>query len=277
MRCSGWRWPILLRKVTHLGRVTHICVSKLTIIGSDNGLSPGRRQAIIWTNGGILVIGPLGTNSEIWIKIGRFSLKKMHLKNTGCKPDSCFTFSVSPEWCGWNPKDANLVVPAKSCRTSSLEELNLNTEIMIRPHSEMIMCINLIIFIVINRCIENKDYSSWFSESPFLEIPEFPSTRDWSEENVDVTAPAKISATNIPVPFVFPNNHRNITLRSKQDTYQQVLLSFSCWGWDKVATILQTTYSDSFSRMKVIDFFLLKFQWNVCTRIKSTISQRWFM
>ena len=32
---------------THWGRVTHICISKLTIIGSDNGLSPGRRQAII--------------------------------------------------------------------------------------------------------------------------------------------------------------------------------------------------------------------------------------
>ena len=34
-------------KVIHWGRVTHICVSNLTIIGSDNGLSPGRRQAII--------------------------------------------------------------------------------------------------------------------------------------------------------------------------------------------------------------------------------------
>ena len=48
--------------ITHWGRVTHICVSQLTIIGSDNGLSPGRRQAIIWTNAGILLIGPLGTN-----------------------------------------------------------------------------------------------------------------------------------------------------------------------------------------------------------------------
>ena len=36
--------------LTHWGRVTHICVGKLTIIGSDNGLSPERRQAIIWTN-----------------------------------------------------------------------------------------------------------------------------------------------------------------------------------------------------------------------------------
>ena len=33
--------------ITHWGRVTHICVSKLTIIGSDNGLSPERRQANI--------------------------------------------------------------------------------------------------------------------------------------------------------------------------------------------------------------------------------------
>ena len=34
--------------------------SKLTSIGSDNGSSPGRRQAIIWTNAGILLTGPLG-------------------------------------------------------------------------------------------------------------------------------------------------------------------------------------------------------------------------
>ena len=54
-----------------------MCVSKLGIIGSDNGLSPGRRQAIIWTNAGILLIGPLGINfSEISIKIYTFSLKK---------------------------------------------------------------------------------------------------------------------------------------------------------------------------------------------------------
>ena len=45
-------------------------LNKLTIIGSDNGFSPGRRQAIIWTNAGILLIGPLGINfSEILIEI----------------------------------------------------------------------------------------------------------------------------------------------------------------------------------------------------------------
>ena len=42
--------------------MTDICVSTLTVIGSDNGLSPGRCQAIILTNDGILLIGPLGTN-----------------------------------------------------------------------------------------------------------------------------------------------------------------------------------------------------------------------
>ena len=61
--------------------MTHICVNKLTIIGSDDGLSPGRRHAIIWTNVGILLIGPLGTNfSEITIKTHIFSFKKMHFK-----------------------------------------------------------------------------------------------------------------------------------------------------------------------------------------------------
>ena len=46
----------------------NICVGKLTIIGSDNGLLPGWYQAIIWTNAGILLIGPLGTNfNEILI------------------------------------------------------------------------------------------------------------------------------------------------------------------------------------------------------------------
>ena len=63
--------------LTHWGRVTHICVRKLTIIGSDNGLSPDRRQAIIWTNAGLLLIGPSGTNfSEILIEILTFSFRK---------------------------------------------------------------------------------------------------------------------------------------------------------------------------------------------------------
>ena len=39
---------------------------KKGIIGSDNGLSPVRRQAIIWTNAEILSIRCLGTNNLQW-------------------------------------------------------------------------------------------------------------------------------------------------------------------------------------------------------------------
>ena len=35
---------LTLLSSTHWGRMTHICVSKPTTIGSDNGLSPGRRH-----------------------------------------------------------------------------------------------------------------------------------------------------------------------------------------------------------------------------------------
>ena len=80
------------RRLTHWGRVTHICVDKLTIIGSDNGLSPQRRQTIIWTNGGILLFGPLGTHfSEILIEIQTFSLKKIRLKMSSAK---CCSFRL---------------------------------------------------------------------------------------------------------------------------------------------------------------------------------------
>ena len=72
--------------LTHWGRVTHICVSKLTIIASDNGLSPDRRQAIIWTNPGLLLMGSLRTNfSEILIEILTFSFTKMRLKVSSAK------------------------------------------------------------------------------------------------------------------------------------------------------------------------------------------------
>ena len=100
-------WLLVLRMgysertwLTHWGRMTHICVGKLTIIGSDNGLSPGRRQAIIWTNAGILLIGPLGTNfSEILSEIHSFSFKKMHLKMSSAKwRPFCFGLNVMISW-----------------------------------------------------------------------------------------------------------------------------------------------------------------------------------
>ena len=65
----------------------HIYASiRYTIIASDNDLSPGGLQAIIWTNAGILLTGPLGTNfSENSIEMHTFSFKKMHLKMSSGK------------------------------------------------------------------------------------------------------------------------------------------------------------------------------------------------
>ena len=62
--------------LTHL---SHIYASwNWVSIGSGNGLSPVRRQAINWTNGCLLPIGHLETNFiEILIKIQNFSFMKM--------------------------------------------------------------------------------------------------------------------------------------------------------------------------------------------------------
>ena len=84
--CNYHRGSRAKHVLSHLGRVTHIRVSKLTIIDSDHGLSPGLRQAIIWTNAGILLIRTSGTNfSEISSEIHTFSFKKMYSKMLSAK------------------------------------------------------------------------------------------------------------------------------------------------------------------------------------------------
>ena len=98
---SNWRHPPVDNDTdhashSHWGRVTHICVSKLPILGSDNGLSPVRHQSIIWTKDGILLVGPLGINfKEISIEILAFPFKKMRLKVTSAKwRPYCLGFNV---------------------------------------------------------------------------------------------------------------------------------------------------------------------------------------
>ena len=110
-----FHWSLFLggpscQVLTHWGRVTHICVSKLTIIGSDNGLSPSRRQAIIWTIAGILLIRNLGTNfSEILSEIYTFSFKKIHLKMASIlSRPQCVNYRQT---IFWNPIFAGLSSP----------------------------------------------------------------------------------------------------------------------------------------------------------------------
>ena len=101
-KCGVSKMKINSTYFTHWGRVTHICVCKLTILGSDNGLSPDRRQAIIWTNAGILLIGSMKTNfSEMLIEIHTFSFKKMHLKMSSDKwRPFCLGLNVLLAHCG---------------------------------------------------------------------------------------------------------------------------------------------------------------------------------
>ena len=88
--------------LTHWCWEMHICIGKLTIVGADNGLLPSRRQAIIWTNAGMLLIRPLEANfNGILIEIHIFSFKRMHLKcssgkwrpfSPGLNVLTCFTY-----------------------------------------------------------------------------------------------------------------------------------------------------------------------------------------
>ena len=108
--CTYLRWMALFKqiikivivictRITHQGRVTHICISKQTIIGTDNGLLPGRRQAIISTNSGILSFQTLGTNfSEILSEIPKL-FKKIHLNMSSAKwRQFCLGFNVIAKW-----------------------------------------------------------------------------------------------------------------------------------------------------------------------------------
>ena len=101
-----WIIPIVLRlsmcdlsmrgNLNHWSKVMYVCINKLTSIGSDNGLSTGWYQAIIWTNTEILLIGLLGTNfSEILIKIHTFLFRKMHLEMMSgkCQP-FCLSLNI---------------------------------------------------------------------------------------------------------------------------------------------------------------------------------------
>ena len=80
----------------HMLKIRRSRDSKLTIVGSDNGLSPGRRQTIIWTSERILSIRTFRTHfSEIVSEIHTFSFKKTHFKmSSGKWWPSCLGLNV---------------------------------------------------------------------------------------------------------------------------------------------------------------------------------------
>ena len=86
-------WDALL---TRWSRVMHMCIGNLASIGSDNGLSPGRRQAIMWTNARILLNWHTGTIfRELLMEILTVSFRKMRLKGSFAKwRPCCLDFNV---------------------------------------------------------------------------------------------------------------------------------------------------------------------------------------
>ena len=112
--------------LTHWGQVTHICISKLTSIGSNNGLAPGRH----WTSAGILFIHTLGTNfSEILSEIHTFSFNKIHLKMSSGKWRSfCLSLNVFMEHSasilnmkGYNTQSVQILCKASILAADALE------------------------------------------------------------------------------------------------------------------------------------------------------------
>ena len=108
--------------------MTHICVGNLTITGSDNGLLPGRHQAIIWANVGILSIGSRGTtfSREILVEIHTFSFTEIHLKMSSAK----WRPFLSRPQCGLNVIEAYACGICITISEFSLDAINLITYLM---------------------------------------------------------------------------------------------------------------------------------------------------
>ena len=87
--------------------MTHACVSKLTIIGSDSGLSSGWRQAIIGNNAELFYLDPLEqTSIKFSIEIHTLSFSRKSIWK--CRPENSGHFV--------NVNSYNLNIKAKQWR-----------------------------------------------------------------------------------------------------------------------------------------------------------------
>ena len=89
------------KRSTPWGRVTHIGVGKLTMIGSDSDLSPDQQQAIIWINAIIVLIGPSGKLQWNLNRHSRIVIHENAYKNVVCKMTAIFLPQCinAPLWC----------------------------------------------------------------------------------------------------------------------------------------------------------------------------------
>ena len=137
-KCRMW-------ELIHWGWVMHICISNLTIIGSDYGLSPSRHQAIIWTSAGILT-GPLGTNfSEILIEIYICLFKKMHLKTSSANRRPCclvLNMLMAKDMDKWSHPYKTI---AYTCNPSPIHYLNVKRGRLLRHRWVVIAGVTIVV------------------------------------------------------------------------------------------------------------------------------------
>ena len=95
--------------LTHCGPVRHICISKLTIIGPDNGLLPSQHQVIIRPNARMLITWTIGRDfSKIISKIHLFEFRKIDLKMSSAQwQQCCVSRSVlNRQWQQWQDNES---------------------------------------------------------------------------------------------------------------------------------------------------------------------------
>ena len=121
----------------HWGQVTLICFGKLNTIGSDNGLSPGRHQAIIWTNDVIFLIGTLrkklqwsfNWNSYIFFQENALEIAVGEMATILSRSHCVKAIYSKSALVRWPQADCSLGDPDAICSSDnqSLSNLRLNT------------------------------------------------------------------------------------------------------------------------------------------------------
>ena len=253
--------------LTQWGRVTHICVSKLTIIGSDNGLAPDRRQAIIWTNDGILLIEPLSTNvGEIVIEIPTFSFKKMYLKiSSGKWRPFCRDLNVLTHW----GRVTHICVSKQTIIGSDNGLLPNWRQAIIWTNAGILLIGTL-----------GTNFSGIFIEIRIFSFKKMGlkvSSAKWRSFCRDL---------NVLTPYVLvvwrENRYVCLTLKYRWSLRFHLhlmiisiqLVWLTHWSWDNMAAILQTKFLNALSWMKLYEF-RIRFHWSVFLRSQSTIFQQW--
>ena len=267
--CDWWYSFIL----THRSRVAHICVGKVTIIGSDNGLSYGQRQAIIWINAGRLLIESFGINfSEIVIEIYTLSFKKIHLKMLSA---ICRQFCLGP--------NVRQTVKTATARKAHYDDVIMTTL------ASQITSLAIVYSIVYSDADQRKHQSSaslafvrGIHRGPVNSPHKWPVTRKMFPFDDVIMIWIQINCTsswmtNLVIKYMLIHvlgrlPEMNILKSLWHSASGNGCCFLTHWGRDKMAAIFQTIFRNGFSWMKMHQF-CLRFHWSLFLRFELMIFQ----